>query len=223
MATAQPLHFANVSLTPQEIQTREFREAFRGYNQDDVDTFLDEIAEEFGRVSAESQRLRIQVAALQQEVARLKDSTQEEVSRVKQDVKGQAKGEAKEEMKRALVAAQSAAESLLQEARVKADEIIAEAERKLRDKEQKALESARAIDPVVATTIEDLQWKVEDLRRQENEIRARIREMLGEQMKLLDQSEAHAHHAATVERMSAELGDPGTPEPNPQRFWTEPK
>src|SRR5213594_1896066 len=115
MANAQPLDSQAVSLTPQEIQTREFREAFRGYNQDDVDAFLDEIAEEFGRVASESQRIRIQVAALQQEVARLKESTQEEVSRARTEVKGQARGEAKEEMTRALVAAQSAAESLLQE------------------------------------------------------------------------------------------------------------
>ncbi|MCA1834260.1 MAG: DivIVA domain-containing protein [Actinomycetota bacterium] len=212
-----------MSLTPQEIQTREFREAFRGYNQDDVDEFLDAIAEEFGRVSAEGQRLRIQTAALQQEVARLRDSTQEEVGRARDAVKGEVKGEAKEEMKRALVAAQSAAESLLQEARGKADEILADAERKVKEKEQRALEAARSLDPVKATTIEDLQWKIDELKRQETEIRTRVREMLSEQLRLIDQSEAQSHHAATVDRMSAELGDTAAQEPNPQRFWTEPK
>lgn len=223
MATAQPLNSKAVGLTPQEIQTREFREAFRGYNQDDVDEFLDEIAEEFGRVSADAQRLRIQVAALQQEIARLKDSAQEEVGRARDVAKGEVRGEAKEEMKRALVAAQSAAESLLQEARAKADEIIAQAERAVKEKEQKALESARALDPVMATTIEDLQWKIEDLRRQESEIRSRVRAMLADQLRAVDQAEAQAHHAATVDRMSSELADSGPPEANPQRFWTEPK
>ena len=223
VTTAKPLDSRTVSLTPQEIQTREFREAFRGYNQDDVDEFLDAIAEEFGRVSAEAQRLRIQSAALQQEVARLRDSTQEEVIRARDVAKGEVKGEAKEEMKRALVAAQSAAESLLQEARAKADEIIGEAERKVKEKEQRAIEAARAVDPVMATTIEDLQWKIDELKRQESEIRSRVRDMLSEQLRLVDQSEAQSHHAATVDRMSAELGDGAAAEPNPQRFWTEPK
>src|SRR2546426_5281044 len=61
-------------ISPQEIQDREFREAFRGYNQDDVDGFLDEIAVEFGRLYQENQRMKVQLAALQQEVARLSDA-----------------------------------------------------------------------------------------------------------------------------------------------------
>lgn len=61
-------------LSPQDIIRKEFREAFRGYNQSDVDLFLDEVAEEFRALAEENQRYRMRLTALQQEIARLKSS-----------------------------------------------------------------------------------------------------------------------------------------------------
>lgn len=50
---------------------KEFREAFRGYNQADVDLFLDQLTEEFARLYDENQRMRVRLGALQQELERL--------------------------------------------------------------------------------------------------------------------------------------------------------
>jgi DivIVA domain-containing protein len=61
-------------LTPQDIVRKEFREALRGYNQADVDLFLDEVVEEFTRLTEENQRLRVRLAAMQQEVARYREA-----------------------------------------------------------------------------------------------------------------------------------------------------
>ena len=61
-------------LTPQDIVRKEFREALRGYNQADVDLFLDEVVEEFSRLADENQRMKVRIAALQQEVARLREA-----------------------------------------------------------------------------------------------------------------------------------------------------
>ena len=60
-------------LSPQDIVRKEFREALRGYNQSDVDLFLDEVVEEFTRLSEDHQKMKVRVAALQQEVARLRE------------------------------------------------------------------------------------------------------------------------------------------------------
>lgn len=57
-------------LSPQDIVRKEFREALRGYNQADVDLFLDEVVEEYTRLSDENQKMKVRIAALQQEVAR---------------------------------------------------------------------------------------------------------------------------------------------------------
>lgn len=62
-----------MALTPQDIVRKEFREALRGYNQAEVDLFLDEVVEEFTRLSEENQKMKVRVAALQQEVARLRE------------------------------------------------------------------------------------------------------------------------------------------------------
>ena len=45
-------------LTPVDIQQKEFRLAWRGYNERDVDSFLDELTEEVSRLLAENRRLR---------------------------------------------------------------------------------------------------------------------------------------------------------------------
>jgi DivIVA domain-containing protein len=60
-------------LQPQDIVRREFREAFRGYNQADVDLFLDEVVDEFSRVHEENQKMKVRLAAMQQELARLRE------------------------------------------------------------------------------------------------------------------------------------------------------
>jgi cell division initiation protein len=45
-------------ITPVDIQQREFRLAFRGYHEGEVDKFLDELTEEVARLYAENKRLR---------------------------------------------------------------------------------------------------------------------------------------------------------------------
>jgi cell division initiation protein len=45
-------------ITPVEIQQKEFRPAFRGYKERDVDVFLDQVTEEMARLHAENKRLR---------------------------------------------------------------------------------------------------------------------------------------------------------------------
>lgn len=45
-------------LTPIDIQQKEFRLAFRGYRESDVDEFLDELTEEFARLHDEASRMR---------------------------------------------------------------------------------------------------------------------------------------------------------------------
>src|SRR2546425_7953725 len=45
-------------ITPVEIQQKEFRVAMRGYHEQDVDQFLDDVTEEVARLYAENKRLR---------------------------------------------------------------------------------------------------------------------------------------------------------------------
>jgi cell division initiation protein len=48
-------------LTPDEVQTKEFRLSFRGYHEGDVDEFLDRVTEDLAALHEENKRLREQV------------------------------------------------------------------------------------------------------------------------------------------------------------------
>jgi len=72
-------------LNPQDIVRKEFREAFRGYNQAEVDLFLDEVVEDFTRLVEENQKMKVRLAALQQEVARLREGRGGAVARPTED------------------------------------------------------------------------------------------------------------------------------------------
>lgn len=56
--TVVPVPAAGSRITPVDIQQKEFRLAFRGYKERDVDAFLDEITEELALYVEENRRLR---------------------------------------------------------------------------------------------------------------------------------------------------------------------
>jgi DivIVA domain-containing protein len=52
---------ARSRLTPEEVQKKEFRLAFRGYNEGDVDEFLDQVTEALAALHEENKRLQEQL------------------------------------------------------------------------------------------------------------------------------------------------------------------
>ena len=53
-------------ITPQDIQTQEFRKGVRGYNEEDVDAFLDQLTESMQQLMDENSVLKTQIADLQE-------------------------------------------------------------------------------------------------------------------------------------------------------------
>ncbi len=106
-------------LTPLDIQNKEFRRALRGYNEQDVDEFLDEIVRDFEGLVRESASLREQIGRLEE---RLSQYTEIE------DV-----------LKRTLISAEEAAGEMRTAARKDADLTIREAKEQAR----KEIEAAR--------------------------------------------------------------------------------
>ena len=58
-----------MTLTPQEIQTQEFHVRFRGFDVEEVDSFLERVAEDFLALVAENKKLAAQVESLTDEMA----------------------------------------------------------------------------------------------------------------------------------------------------------
>ncbi|MBE0448347.1 MAG: DivIVA domain-containing protein [Actinobacteria bacterium] len=57
-----------MKLTPLDIHNKEFHRAIRGYNEEEVDKFLDEVAEEFERLFKENIELKEQLEKAKQEL-----------------------------------------------------------------------------------------------------------------------------------------------------------
>lgn len=138
-------------LTPLDIQHKEFTKAMRGYAMHEVDTFLDQITEEFTRLQDEIARLREQAANTQVGVgapAVVMPTPQAPPPPPPQhqpppQAASGAGGE--EAIARALVMAQRMADQTVEEAKVKAKSMAAESEARAKNLTEQSQMRAREI------------------------------------------------------------------------------
>jgi DivIVA domain-containing protein len=134
-------------LTPLDIQHKEFTKAMRGYAMHEVDTFLDQVTEEFTRMQDEIARLREQASSaappqpVQMQQAPPPPPPQPQP--VAAEARGGAGGE--EAIARALVMAQRMADQTVEEAKVKAKSMVAEAEARAKNMTEQARMRAREV------------------------------------------------------------------------------
>lgn len=102
-----------MKLTPLDIHHKEFRRAIRGYNEEDVDVFLDEVAEEFERLFKENIEFKEQL-----------EKTKEKI----QQYEG-----IEDTLQKTLLTAQKSAEEVKAKAGKEAELIIKDAELKARE------------------------------------------------------------------------------------------
>jgi len=212
-----------MQINPQEIQDREFREAFRGYNEDDVDTFLDEVAVEYARLYQENQRMKVQLAALQQEVARLGDAPKRAAGTTVTPPTPAAVPSPQETDAR-IEAARKAAEAALEEAKRRAAEVVQRAEGRAREIDDLTARRAKDVDADASAALTDAQQRVADLRKQESELRRRIKTFLEQQLGALGSVDLDNPPPPpadpVVQRMTRELSDEAQPASTGEGFWS---
>src|SRR5512132_1867587 len=134
-------------LTPLDIQHKEFTKAMRGYAMHEVDTFLDQVTEEFTRMQDEIARLREQASsaapAQPAPVMQQAPPPPPQPQPVVAEARGSAGGE--EAIARALVMAQRMADQTVEEAKVKAKSMVAEAEARAKNMTEQAQMRAREV------------------------------------------------------------------------------
>ena len=97
-------------ITPMDIENKEFKKGFRGYNEDEVDEFLDEVKEDFENLYKENLDLKEKLKLYQEQVSRYKSI--------------------EDTLNATLITAQTAAEDTCTAANKKARIIVEEAELK---------------------------------------------------------------------------------------------
>lgn len=120
-------------ITPIEIQNKEFRRAFRGYSEDEVDDFLKIVTEDFESLYKENMDLKEKVNLYQEQVSRYKSI--------------------EETLNATLITAQTAAEDTCTAANKKARIIVEEAELKskqiIEDSNERIVELRKEYDNLV--------------------------------------------------------------------------
>jgi len=102
-----------MKLTPLDIHHKEFRHSLRGYAEDEVDQFLDEVADEFERLFKENIDLNEKLDAA---AGRVREFEMKESA-----------------VNNAIIAAQTAGEDMRNKAQVEADSILRDAEIKAKE------------------------------------------------------------------------------------------
>lgn len=166
-----------MDVTARHIHEKQFHDAWRGYNQEEVDDFLDRVADQVNRLERENAALQERLRDLDQMMA---------TSRSTEDM-----------LKKTLVTAQQAAEEAIATARTKAEELVAEAEaRAQRANDELKHRVATAEEEVRRKTAEverqqlarrrETQLSIERLESFETEIKRRLKAFLEQQLNALD-------------------------------------
>ena len=115
-----------MELTARDIHEKQFHDAWRGYNQEEVDDFLDKVAEVVDLLQRENVAVLARVRELEQALSTSRET--------------------EEMLKKTLVSAQQAAEEAISKAQRKADAMVSEAEERAKRTTEEARQRLAALD-----------------------------------------------------------------------------
>ncbi|WP_195194294.1 DivIVA domain-containing protein [Enterococcus faecium] len=146
-----------MALTPLDIQNKTFPTKMRGYNQDEVDDFLDLVVRDYEELTQRNRELEKAVKHSEEKLEyfnELKDALNQSII-VAQDTADKVKTSASKESEVIVTSAQNKANELVANAEKRAHQLTTDAEEKARKILTDATEKARQL----ATETEDLKKK----------------------------------------------------------------
>jgi cell division initiation protein len=166
-----------MELSARDIHEKQFHDAWRGYNQEEVDDFLDKVAESFDTTARENVALRERVGELEQALTTSRET--------------------EEMLKATLVGAQQAAEKAISQAKEKAGAMVADAEERAARANEETKQRLASVDAEIRRKVLDadrehtvrrreLEGTIERLRSFESELRRRLQAFLDQQVKSLE-------------------------------------
>ena len=176
-------------LTPEDVQNKRFRVTrFKpGYDEDEVDAFLDEVEAELRRLLAENDQLRSRGPAGGPPTQVVTPPPAEPApTPVPTPAAPPAQPEGQEAALRTLLLAQRTADEAVAQARAEADQLLRQARDQAAGMEREAREKQAAQLAGLARQRQDLETAIEALRGFEREYRTRLRAYLQSQLKDLE-------------------------------------
>jgi cell division initiation protein len=114
-----------MTITPQDIQSKQFHVRLRGFDVDEVDKFLEKVAEEFLLLSMEHKQAMEKIASLDKEVANFRNKEQA--------------------FQNAILSAQKISDEMQGKSRREADEMLEKAREEAAELEAKSLDEAETM------------------------------------------------------------------------------
>ena len=186
-----------MDLTARDVQEKQFHDAWRGYDQEEVDDFLDRVAEALDRVGRENASLRQRIGELDQAVAASRNT--------------------EEMLKKTLVSAQRAAEEAIATAKAKAEQLITEAEERSRRAADESNRRSAEVEREHASKRRDMDESLTRLKAFEGELKLRLKTFLDQQLRALDQLESRSNlRTAPPQQPQQRVDTPVAAKPPPQ-------
>lgn len=206
-----------MKITSLEIKQHEFNKTFRGYNIDEVDIFLNNLAQEWDRMANEARMLRMQLEIAEKEAAKLREvevslirtlqTAENTSSKITEQAKMQAEkqiDDAKIEAERVMSNAKSNAEKLMSQANSEASAMVNKAKTQADDLLQDA--KNQVSDNLIA-----LQEKESELAKDINSLEARKLELISF-LKNFSNQTLESIGEITVEKKNEDIIDQSTVE-----------
>lgn len=114
-----------MAITPNEISNKEFKKAFRGYDSDEVDEFLDQIVEDYEKLYKENVNQREKLSALNEKLEQYSnlETTLQNTLILAQNAADQAKESSKKESELIINNAKESANQMIRDAEQSITEI----------------------------------------------------------------------------------------------------
>ena len=173
-------------LTPMDIHNKEFKRSFRGYNEDEIDDFLDQVVNDYEKLFRENDRLK------------------EELSRAKKD--NEQYQQLEQNLKDTLLVAQKTAEEVTSSARKNAEESRENTAKECANKVQEAEMKA---DKIVEDAKKKAQVIVEEydrLVREKNNFLRKIKVTLESELAVIDDTMSQLPDPEKEEREKKAMG-----------------
>lgn len=194
-----------MTMTPREIQEKQFHDAFRGYSHEEVDLFIDQVAEAYDQIYRENQAFNKRLEDLQGQlegkpapaVIPAPVTVQSKTAPPPPSQPSPASFESEDMLKRMLLTAQETADKAVHSARARAQSMIEEAEVRARriEEQSEAISSTtlqdaqrRASETLSSLAQEEADFKerIEGLKTFERDFRSRLSSFVRSQLELLE-------------------------------------
>ena len=180
-----------MAISVKDIQEKEFStQAADGYHVEQVDDFLDELAEQLGSMIRESLALTNQVKQLESELAAAKAEQAAMEKKLPDYNENGYFRNLESAMRESLIGAQRIADETITEAKKKAQQTVADANAKAEKTIADATEQAEAATARAEKAVSDLKAEQERLHAVVDAYRNNFQKLLDEQLEALTASEA---------------------------------